>query len=302
MSRFDPTAIGSDIPRSRCQYLARKVALWIVGTLGLNRPSFLATEIVQQIHPVCSIPTRVGPLYCFGGHGRLRWRAQTFYTEEPETIKWLDGLQRDDVLWDIGSNVGLYAIYAARVAGCRVLAIEPEAQNYAMLLENITLNQVQGVVEAANFAITSQFGVGRLHVHALTKGGAYNQFHLANGSVALPDVDSNDAPLTQVQLGVSLDDLVLRFGFCRPTHLKIDVDGNEPEIIQGGVQGVLQDPRCRSVLIEIQRGDPKHERIVEVLQGLGFRCVSQRSNWESRQNRQREREHPATNMVFLRQA
>ena len=92
MTQFDPTAIGSDVPRSRSQYLARTLAAVVVRMLGLNRPGFMSTEIVQQIHPVCTISTRVGPLRCIGGHGRLRWRARTFYTEEPETIKWLDGL------------------------------------------------------------------------------------------------------------------------------------------------------------------------------------------------------------------
>ncbi len=298
MTRFDPTAIGSDVPRSGSQYLARRFAEGIVKLFGLNRPGFLSTEIVQHIHPICRIPTRVGPLSCVGGHGRLRWRAQTFYTEEPETIKWLEGIGSQGILWDIGANVGLYGIYAAMVAGCRVLAIEPEAQNYAILLENILLNRVQHLVEATNIAVTRRFGIGRLHVHALTKGGAYNQFHSHNGSSVSPDA-SGANPITQVQLGVALDDLIGQFGFAHPTHLKIDVDGNEPEIIEGAQQ-LLRNAQCRSVLIEIQRGDPRHEQIVTVLQQCGFRCVSERSNWESRANRQREREHPATNMIFTR--
>ena len=136
---IDSLAMGSDVARSRRQFLARKLASVVVGALGLNRAGFLATEIAQQVNPVCTIPTAFGQIHCKGGHGRLRWRALTFYTEEPETIKWLDGMKKDDLFWDIGANVGLYSIYAAKSSGCRVLAVEPEAQNYALLLENILL-------------------------------------------------------------------------------------------------------------------------------------------------------------------
>ena len=202
----------------------------------------------------------------------------------------------------MGANVGLYAIYAARATGCRVVAFEPEAQNYALLLENIVLNGVQSKIDATNIAVTRAFGIGRLHVHAMTKGGAYNRFHLA-GEFRTPGAEGASAsgPVTQLQMGASLDDLVARYGFAQPTQVKIDVDGNEPDIIAGGSR-VLSDPRCRSVLIEVQRGDPAHARMLEQLQEYGFHGVAERSNWESRANRAREHEHPATNMIFAKGA
>lgn len=290
--RYDPSAIGSDMPRSRTQYLARQLAAGLVAALRLNRPGFLATEIVQQISPIYTIPTSFGGLRCRCGHGRLRWRAKTFYTEEPQTIAWLESLGAGDCLWDIGANVGLYAIYAAKATGCRVLAIEPEAQNYALLLENIVLNRAQDLVDATNLAIAASGGLGRLHVHALTKGGAYNQFARPDGAAS-----TGGAAVTQLHMGVSLDELVAALDVPPPTHLKIDVDGNEPAIIAGGSR-LLADARCRSVLIELQRNDAAHRAVVERLQGLGFRIVAQRSNWESRSNREREDEHPAVNVIF----
>lgn len=299
MKPYDVSAIGSDIPRSPVQFLARGWAGLVVGALRLNRPGFIATEIVQQIRPLCVIPTREGPIRCVGGHGRLRWRARTFYTEEPETVRWLDALPAKAVLWDVGSNVGLYAIYAAKLARCTVVAFEPEAQNYALLLENLVLNGVQSRVEATNVAVTRATGLGRLHVHAMTKGGAYNHFRPADGAPLGEPADPASGPVTPVQMGVSMDDLVAGFRFPQPTHVKIDVDGNEPDIIAGGSR-VLGDARCVSVLMEIQRGDPEHARMTEQLAALGYRCVSERSNWESRTDRTREHEHPAINMIFAK--
>lgn len=292
---YDPSAIGSDTPRSAKQYLARKLASAAIAAFRLNRSGFWSTEFVQQIYPTYSIPTTSGDLLCKCGHGRLRWRAMTFYSEEPETIKWLESIGQG-YLWDVGANVGMYSLYAAKVSKSRVLAIEPEAQNFAILLENIFLNNLQGAIQATNLAISHSFGLGRLSVHAVTKGGAYNDFEsFADGST----MSSNSASVTQMQIGISLDDLVQKFGFDFPTHVKIDVDGNEPHIIQGATE-VLSNPKCRSILIEIQRNDPEHLAIEASLRKFGYVCTSQRSNWESRANREREREHPAINMIFER--
>ena len=53
----------------------------------------------------------------------------------------------------------------------------------------------------------------------------------------------------QAIIAIKLDDLVGLEGSLKPDHIKIDVDGNEPEIIQGGKE-VLKN--TQSVLIEIE--------------------------------------------------
>ena len=298
---YDPAALGSDVPRSARQYLARKAAAFLVTAFRLNRSGFWSTEFVQQIYPTYTIPTKVGGLRCKCGHGRLRWRAETFYSEEPETVAWLDSIGPDGFLWDVGANVGLYSLYAAKVAKARVLAIEPEAQNFAILLENIVLNDLQHAIEATNLAISDRFGLGRLFVHAMTKGGAYNTFAARTADRDGPEAGAG--VVTQVQVGTSLDDLVMTFGFDAPTHIKIDVDGNEPAIIRGATR-VLSNERCRNVLVEIQRNAPDHVAAVAQLEALGYTRVSERSNWESRASRElrarAEAEHPAVNMIFTR--
>ena len=193
--------------------------------------------------------------------------------------------------------MGLYAIYASKRAGCRVLAVEPEAQNYALLLENILLNGVQDRVTAANLAITSQPGLGRLYVHAITKGGAYNQFFLDATAPDAPEEHMllKGSPITQLQMGVSLDELVSRFALEAPTHLKIDVDGNEPEIIAGAAQ-VLSGRQCRHVLMEIQPEKPAYQAMLTRLDEFGYRGVSRWENPES--NRDRAGRAPAVTMIF----
>jgi len=116
--------------------------------------------------PVLSIATDHGPLLCRGGHGRLLWRARTFHTEEPETVRWLDGIGESDVYWDIGANVGLTR-YVAKFRRSRVVAFEPEAQNYALMIENLVLNGIDSdTMLAASIAIGDRVAL----VRYLTKG------------------------------------------------------------------------------------------------------------------------------------
>lgn len=65
------------------------------------------------------------------------YRAKTFSTKEPETLEWLDTIPNEAVLWDIGANVGLYSIYAAKRGRVRVFSFEPSVFNLELLARNI---------------------------------------------------------------------------------------------------------------------------------------------------------------------
>src|SRR5262245_45216455 len=71
-----------------------------------------------------------------------KWRVETIYTKEPCTLEWIETFSADDVLFDIGANVGMYSIWAAATRRCRVIAFEPEALNYALLNRNIEANKL----------------------------------------------------------------------------------------------------------------------------------------------------------------
>lgn len=280
MTAIDPSAICSDVPRTRRQYVIRSIARMVAGGLGLNGDGDLATEIVQAAQPVTVLETANGPLRFRGGHGRLVWHIRSFYEEEPETVAWLDAMTPGDVLWDVGANIGKYAIYAAS-RGIRSFAFEPEPQNFALLAENVEMNGLPHCTPVMS-AIYSRTGFDRIESPYMTKGGAYNQFAEERGPIVW---------------GVTLDALADDPAFAKPTHIKIDVDGREREILAGGSK-MLRDPALKSVLIELNRNTDAD--LPAVLESAGFRKVSERSNWEYRADRSREHEYPSVNVIFRR--
>src|SRR5574341_1906084 len=54
------------------------------------------------------------------------WRMETLFTKEPDTIEWLRGMKSGEVFYDVGANIGQYALIAAQ-RGLNVHAFEPES-------------------------------------------------------------------------------------------------------------------------------------------------------------------------------
>ena len=69
----------------------------------------------------------------------MRYRHKTFFSKEPETIKWIDEFKKGSTFFDIGANIGLYSIYAAEVKNSSVYAFEPSFFNLEFLARNILL-------------------------------------------------------------------------------------------------------------------------------------------------------------------
>lgn len=180
-----------------------------------------------------------------------RWRIKTFSTKEPETLEWIDDIPKGSVLWDIGANMGLYSVYAARQRNCRVLAFEPSVFNLELLARNIFLNGVNDRVCIVPFALNDKLGPSQMHMTTTDWGGALSTFG--------QDYGWDGKAIRQVfefqTLGFSMEDAIQRLGLPQPGYIKMDVDGIEHVILKGGSSVLRQ---VKGVLIEVN--DDFHEQ------------------------------------------
>lgn len=176
-----------------------------------------------------------------------RYRIATFATKEPDTLKWIDSIPVGSVVWDVGANIGLYTVYAAKKCNCRVIAFEPSVFNLELLARNIFLNGLQNQVTIVPVALSDTMGASLFKMSATAWGGALSTFG--------QDFDQNGATLKNVfeyrTIGVSMSDAVTLLEVPEPQYIKIDVDGIEHFILRGG-DSVLD--KVESVLIEINDG------------------------------------------------
>jgi len=81
--------------------------------------------------------------------------------------------------------------------------------------------------------------------------------------------ESFEPAYAQGILAHTLDAFIETYGADPPNHIKIDVDGLEPQIIAGASK-TLADPRLRSLQIEVDESDPANLEMMEVIQAAGF--------------------------------
>ena len=172
------------------------------------------------------------------------YRADTFSTKEPETLDWIDSISLGALLWDIGANVGIYSVYAAKARGCKVIAFEPSVFNLELLARNIYINKLQEQITIVPIALSDNLGTNTFRMSTTSWGGALSTFG--------EDFDQDGEKFRDVfeykTLGLSMEQAVLILKIPLPEHIKIDVDGIEHFILRGG-EFVLK--QVKSVLIEI---------------------------------------------------
>lgn len=214
-------------------------------------------EHVRRV-AITEVATALQDVEVFGQTLRLEWGAlitgQPLRWLEPETIEWLETHVRDgDVLWDIGANVGIYALWCAkRHPACRVIAFEPNALTYPVLVRHVIGNDLTDRVSALPLALSEgRFRLEAFSVCTMFPGMAANQLEIPQA----PRLSDRKAAATYAALVASPDDLVGSSVLPPPDHLKLDVDGIEP-IILAGAEAVLR--RVRSVLVEVEDWHVRH--------------------------------------------
>jgi FkbM family methyltransferase len=180
-------------------------------------------------------------------------------------------MSQDSIFWDIGANIGIYSIYAAKLKNCQVFAFEPSVFNLDQLARNISLNKVEKNIAICPIALNNKIGINTFKLSSLTMGGALSSF--------AHNVDANGdylgAMLEYRTLGVTLDCLNQFFDIPKPNYIKIDVDGIEHLILSGGVN-ILRE--VNSVLVELPGVWQEQSRDAKrYLQDAGLRLVSSHS-------------------------
>jgi FkbM family methyltransferase len=217
----------------------------------------------EKLDPAITVDSAAGPVQFSTPNRVTAWRVETLFTKEPDTIEWIAGFESEAVLVDIGANVGMYTIWAAKTRGTRVFAFEPESQNYALLNRNIARNRVGDLVTAYCASLSDTAGFGQLALSGFLLGSSVHQF---SGNA---EPRAKRAAFLQGSYSTTLDILVGEGHVPVPDHVKIDVDGIEPRIVRGA-RRTFSDPRVKSVLIEVDTSAEDHWEIVDLMLQLGF--------------------------------
>ena len=186
-------------------------------------------------------------------------RARSLFTKQPSTIAWIESFRPNSVFWDIGANVGVYTLYAARRGDTSVVAFEPAAVNYFVLSANCEVNAFDDRVTCLLMGLGQGTSIAKLEVSQFEPGHSFS----------VKGKRGQQLSGRQSALVLSMDRLVDEFGLACPNYIKIDVPGLTDDIVAGGLQ-TLRNPAVRELHIECSLESKGGRRIGEMLHSLGF--------------------------------
>ena len=206
----------------------RTVCLGLIKALNLNGRSIFSNEFMQLLDPRIDVVLDNQKLTFRTGNGRLLWRAKSLLTEEPLMITWIRSMHRDDVVLDVGANVGIYTIPIAKRVQT-VYACELDPLNIAILKENMFLNAVTENVVVLPFACGDSAKIVDVKFRDLAYGDALQLIEGGDPQNTRLGHQNHSSKVVQF----SLDDIFVKLDLARPNKVKIDVDGNEITVLQG---------------------------------------------------------------------
>ena len=218
----------------------RKCAKVLIRLLHLNNGAFpFSIELSQQLRPSITSKYNGKNITWHSPNGRLAWRAKTVLTEEPLLIEWInESFDRNTVFLDIGANVGSYSIYAATRQVKQVYSCELDFLNLSILYGNIIENNLNEKILILPFPAASSTKIVEVFFRDMSAGDALQSI---NRKSPMKTINSTKAHSLKM-MAFPLDDIFISQSLLMPTHIKIDVDGNELEVVMG-MEKILANAR-----------------------------------------------------------
>ncbi|GAC1676858.1 MAG: FkbM family methyltransferase [Ktedonobacteraceae bacterium] len=175
-------------------------------------------------------------------------------------------IEKNDVVVDIGANIGVFTIYAARRTKKTVYAIEPSPDNFRAIKQNIAANGLKNVVPL-NYAVSDKNGIELLF------NNAASQHHRLNKVM-------HDSTATCINVpSITLIGLMESQKIDRIDFLKLDCEGAEEIILQTTSLDCLQKIRKIAMEFHDHLTLLNHDGMLKLLEDAGFTV---RIDWDGK--------------------
>jgi len=176
--------------------------------------------------------------------------------EKPVLTGFIQDIRSDDIVYDVGSHLGLYSCLAASKAG-KVYCFEPHPGNLEALRKNIELNNLENI-KIIEYALSDE-------ERTFLMPGKDTR---ANAAVS--DMEG------ELEINSVTGDVLVEEKIKPATVVKIDVEGHEYQAVKG-LEETLRDS-CRVLYCEVHPEDLKdfghsEEEFYDLVEKLGFQNI-----------------------------
>lgn len=158
--------------------------------------------------------------------------------EKEYVVKLIKDLREDDVVYDIGSSVGLISIISASVLKRgKVISFEPDPENILRLKRNYSINNLKNF-EIKPIAVGER--KGKLKLFTQGSNGFSPSLEPVNGINSFIETEVN-----------SIDNLIRQNEIPFPDVIKMDIEGAEFLALKGMGKLLSSEKRPRLIFLEI---------------------------------------------------
>lgn len=219
---------------------------------------------------------------------------QPFEIEEQCFLKYY--LKKGGIFVDIGSNIGLFSLIAAKIVGekGRVYSFEPTPETFFRFKQNIELNKKENIYPY-NIAISNQTGLQDLSI----SHDGYDAWNSLGKPSAGEDIE-------RIKVNtLSFDEFINQFNIEKIDLIKIDVEGWELNVLNGG-QHYFNKSNSAAILIEfgdinLQNAGFKSKELYDLLLSFGYNLYRFDCSKHLLIRESLREEYPYCNLIALKQ-
>lgn len=202
--------------------------------------------------------------------------ANEIETREAHLIWWADQIEPDSVVYDVGGCYGVASlIVAAKLRKqCKIICFETNPYSISVILDNAQRNEFHQCIFPLNIGLGGDC--------AFFSGGFTKKLfdYTGMGMVIKPrgEIGLFNRPMYLYSASI---DALIGAGLPPPSHIKIDVDGAEADVLRGAHE-TIRSGIVKSICIEWIDSDKEATERIQWLRSLGFHEVYDRVNGRQR--------------------
>lgn len=181
-----------------------------------------------------------------------------FYYEDYEAFNFIP--KKSWTVVDVGAFIGLWSLKTSKLVSIsgKVIALEPNPDNYAVCRVNLSLNGATNVC-LLPYALSSKEGALTLYVPE----------QRINSSLCKEYVNAMGGPVQVMEVrGITLRKLINLLSLSVIDLMKVDIEGHELELIKSLDEDLAK--RIKRFVIEVHKEVVDSNDLIKILERLGY--------------------------------